>query len=117
MKINQIISVLLLTLFLTKFLVVDAKILSWLMESDQVVFVNPFCKNNGDVGIGSAKQITDASLTEAIYMMVPCSTVFQVNNHQWKPIEQDLLHTAFDFEIPLIEGLYHDRNFPPPRVS
>lgn len=117
MKIKQIISVLLLTLFLTKFLVVDAKILSLVMENDQIVYVNPFCKNNRDNGTSSAKLITDTSPTEAIFMMVPCSTVFQLKSHRWDLIEQDLLHTTFNFKLPFVEGLYHDKNYPPPRIA
>ncbi|WP_157373865.1 hypothetical protein [Arenibacter certesii] len=117
MKINQIISVLLLTLFLTKFLVVDAKILSVVMQDDQIVYVNPFCKNNRDNSLASTKLISDTSPTETILMTVPCSTVFQLKSQQWEPIAQDLLHFTFNFELPFVDGLYYDRNYPPPRIA
>ena len=117
MKVNQYISVLLLTLFMTKFLVMDAKILSWTMESDQVVFVNPFCKKKRDQPKDLETQITEASLTEVNYMAVPCSTVFQVESHHWTLLEQDLAYAVFGFNVPLMEGLYQDQNSPPPRIA
>ncbi len=117
MKVNQYISVLLLTLFMTKFLVMDAKILSWTMESDQVVLVNPFCKKKRDQPKDLETQITEASLTEVNYMAVPCSTVFQVESHHWTLLEQDLPYAVFGFNVPLMEGLYQDQNSPPPRIA
>ncbi|MFD2790742.1 hypothetical protein ACFS1K_13290 [Arenibacter antarcticus] len=117
MKINQYISVFLLMLFLTKFLVVDAKMLSMIAENDQVVYVNPFCEKNKHLNFDSAELIIASSISEVIYLVAPCVTAFQFKTSHWAPVVYEPLSTVLNFGIPLIEGLYHGQNYPPPRVA
>lgn len=117
MKINQYISVFLLALFITKFLVFDAKIISLITENDQVVYINPFCKKTNFIDFDSAEQILDFTNTEATYIAAQCTSIFQFKIYHWEPRAYDPLSTINSFKVPIIDGLYHDKNYPPPRAA
>lgn len=116
MKLNKVISVFLLALFLTNFIVVDAKIRLWTMDKDAMVRIDPLCKKQNSTDSGTDTEFTGTSLPEASYLIAPCTTVLQLKEHQWHLVAEEIGTANFNLDIPFVDGLYHDRNYPPPKA-
>lgn len=116
MKIKSCIAILLVTIFMVKFVAVDSKWLALLFNGSTISFVNPHCKReNPPKLVKDTPQIGHSSV-QVINLDGYCTALFQFEMYTWEsnvsePIAMASEHFTIIGNFPYLESAY-----PPPRV-
>jgi len=119
LKPKTYIAVLLTFIFMAKFVAIDAHALNKLFSDSDITFVNPFCKKQADVDLGTKKQnVFDQdqhASKEMLSLSGQCTTSFNLELLSWQINPSDQM-TVLDDHLPSkLNYRYLESVSPPPR--
>lgn len=110
------IAVIFLTVFLTKNTLVDAKLLVVFMSSNDITFVNPFCKKVQSENSEDKQFVSQDSQTTVIPFSAFCTPQFQFETLITDIPFNDQFYPDNKFMSPKTYQVFNEPNFPPPKV-
>lgn len=119
MILNSHIAVFFALVFFGKFLVVDSKFLTSFLEPEEVVYINPFCKElHGEIFLEDSTEKTyfEDGWAAGITIDSFCNAPFQFEIFSW---EQRNLWEELPFctsPTPSLSGRVQGRFYPPPQI-
>ncbi|HSI71355.1 MAG TPA: hypothetical protein VK941_14055 [Gillisia sp.] len=118
MNYQSCIAILFVTVFFGKFLVMDSKILVVLLDADEIVYVNPFCKkqNAKTEGNNSEKSLAEASNSLQLAVDAFCNAPFKFEVYNWDYIIISQEPRAYAYNSPSLPGSNPHSFYPPPKV-
>lgn len=119
MDIKPYIAIFFTVIFFGKFLVLDAKFLEVVLDSNEVAFVNPFCeKNKAEVNeSGISQDLLPDSKTQSIAIDSFCNAPFHVEIVNWTHIKVQAVYQHYSYISPGIPQIFRDSFYPPPKVA
>lgn len=118
MDLKPYIALLFFLVFIGKFLIVDAKILVAVLDTNEISYVNPYCKNrDGKANQGQTQENSfEASGDMAFQMDSICNALFKFEVFAWESkiiVEEPKMDSYYNTSIP---EPVQDRFYPPPRA-
>jgi hypothetical protein len=109
-----------MSIFLAKFVAVDANGLNILFSGNDITFLNPHCKKENPPKY--AKDTSSFSQLElsAIHMIAltgHCTSQFQLEPFFWETNFPELLAVLNEYFSSRLSYQYFDKDFPPPRLT
>jgi len=119
LKTQTYIAVLLFSIFLVKFLAIDANGLNILFSGSDITFANPHCKKKNSPKL--SKNTTDFSQAELATSQVIqlngfCNSQFQIELFSWVTDISEPTTTYNEHSPSMLTYPYLDNIFPPPRL-
>jgi hypothetical protein len=118
-KAQTYISILLVTIFLGKFLAVDANGLNILFSQSDISFVNPHCKNkNSPKQLKNTAHFSQVDLvpSQVIHLSGFCSSQFQFELCSWESNILEPIAAFYEHFFSKLSYLYLDNVSPPPQL-
>ncbi|WP_373517694.1 hypothetical protein [Pricia sp.] len=119
LKAQTYISVLLFSIFLVKFLAIDANGLNILFSGSDITFVNPNCKKkNSPKLLENTANFSQAELvsSQMVHLNGLCNSQFQIELFSWDTDISEPPITYSEHSPSMLSYLYLDTIFPPPRL-
>ncbi|MGY5851682.1 hypothetical protein [Salegentibacter sp. F14] len=118
MKIKSYIAVFFALVFLGKFIMLDAKMLGSVMDSENISWVNSLC---GNKALDSSQNDHQADLNQASDQLVIsadaiCNSPFNFSSLDWPVAQAEPNFQYYDYRNPAVISAYHDKFYPPPKV-
>ena len=93
----------------------DAKVLTSVLNSEGIALVNPFCKKN-DRQTADDNVLSQDSSVSVISSDAICTSFFFVTNPELQEKEiEDNFHD-FNYLNPAIISIYYSKDYPPPKA-
>ncbi|MCX7548302.1 hypothetical protein OS188_10100 [Xanthomarina sp. F1114] len=115
-NIKPYIALILLTVFLTKNTLVDAKLLVSFMSSNDITFVNPFCKKTQAKNSENQHFVSQDSQTTVIPFSTFCTPQFHFETLITDIPFKNQFYPDTNFISPKTYQVFKEPNFPPPKV-
>ncbi|CAL66264.1 secreted protein [Christiangramia forsetii KT0803] len=117
MIIKQSIAILLMIIFSGKLITVDSDIFSFILDTNQVILLNPFCERKNN----NLKENGDHFGTSSPIQLSKLARIYS-NNYQFTeeikiPEIRDQNLRKFFYVRPLILGVHPRKLYPPPKYS
>ncbi|MEP6263080.1 MAG: hypothetical protein ABJ092_15995 [Gillisia sp.] len=105
-------------IFFGKFLMLDAKFLEGILDSNEIAYVNPFCeKNNTEVSeSGIFQDLLPESKTQSISIDNFCNAPFHFEIVTWEHMFEQPTFQFYSYTTPGTPQIFQDRFYPPPKV-
>lgn len=118
MKWKSYIAVLFALIFFGKFLVMDSKFLVILLDADEVVYVNPFCKKqNAKIDGDTSPETYNVDSNQlSISMDTFCNASFEFEIFNWENSIVPEETRAYAYHSPNLPDSIMDRFYPPPKA-
>ncbi|MEO8933113.1 MAG: hypothetical protein ABI295_02310 [Xanthomarina sp.] len=114
--IKPYIALILLTIFLAKNTLVDAKLLVAFMSNSDITFVNPYCKKTPLKNSESNQVISQDSQTTVISFSALCTPQFHFETLLTDVSFEYQDYPEYNFISPKTYQVYKDPEFTPPQV-
>ncbi|MCM4158632.1 hypothetical protein FHG64_03275 [Antarcticibacterium flavum] len=115
---NSYIAVVFAFIFFGKFLVMDSKFLVILLDADEVVYVNPFCKKKNAKIDGNTSpetfHIDSNQLNISMDTFCNASFKFEIFNWEYSIVTEET--RAYAYHSPSLPDSTMDRSYPPPKA-
>lgn len=118
MNLQPYIAVFFAIIFFGKFLLIDAKFLQKIHDSNEVVYVNPYCKKNKTLVSESEipQDLLPASTSQGISIDSFCNTPFHFEIEASQDILLQTTFQHYSYTSPGNPQIFRDRFYPPPKV-
>lgn len=118
MNYQSYIAILLTFVFFGKFLVVDSRILVVLLEADEIVYVNPYCKKQNAKIEGSISPYSFAEASTTLQLAIDsfCNAPFKFEIYNWEYSVIAEESGAYAYHSPSFPDSNKDKFYPPPKV-
>ena len=117
MIIKQSIAILLMIIFSGKLITVDSDIFSFILDTNQIILLNPFCeKKNNDLK-EEGNTLKNSSLLVIVKLARTCSNNYQFTEKIEIPEIRDQNLMEFVYVRPLILCVHPRKLYPPPKYS
>jgi len=118
MDLKPYIAVFFAVVFFGKFLMMDSKVLEFILDSTEIAYVNPFCKKQKP-GLDENGFLADfspdsPSLTIAIDSF--CNAPFHIEKVQWEHIFVKHIFQHYPYTSPNPPQIFRDSFYPPPKI-
>ena len=107
-----------MVVFFGKSLLVDTNFLGSILNTKEIVYINPFCENKkADVlQSGSNQDLIPAANLLIIPIDSYCNAPFQFELSGWKLIEFKTNYLRYNYTPPEFFETFSDKFYPPPQV-
>ncbi|MDR6300895.1 hypothetical protein [Mesonia maritima] len=118
MKKKAYIAVLCCLLFTSKLFLVEANVFQLLLDSDEITFVNPFCKKkNAKQKPQSQENFSTETLTASFVLNLNCQNTFQISDFQYKSVNLEKEISFFSYLHSSLLSPYYEQQLPPPKQA
>lgn len=118
MKLKSYIAIFFMVVFFGKSLLVDTNFLGSILNTKEIVYINPFCENKKvDVlKSGSNKDLIPAANVLIIPIDSYCNAPFQFELSGWTLFEVKANYLCYNYTSPEFFETFSDKFYPPPQV-
>ncbi len=118
MNLKSYIAIFFTVVFFGKSLMIDTRFLVSILDSEEIAYVNPFCKKKtADVfENGSTQEITPASKVLIIPIDSYCNAPFQFQLSGWTFLDAKTNYQDYNYTSPKFFETFRDKFYPPPKV-
>lgn len=119
MKSKTTISILLVVIFLGKFISVEANGLNLIFQNSNLTFVSSYCKKKSSVEKPDSVKFSqkDISSIKAIGMVGSCTSQYQIETFNWETYNDDIPSEFDNQYFSNLSYRYLDNDSPPPRLA
>ena len=116
MKQQVYIAIFFAVVFLGKFLMLDAKMLGSILETEEIVWVNPYCENNNFKDFQNLQnEFITPTNTLILAVDTFCNPVFNLDVQNWSITEISLNFRPYSYKTPAVTTTYTNKFYPPPK--
>lgn len=118
MNLKSYIAIFFTVVFFGKSLMMDTNFLASILDTKEIVYINPFCENKkADVfEHGSTQDLSPASNILIIPIDSYCNAPFQFQLTGWTLIEVKTNYQRYNYTSPEFFETFSDKFYPPPKV-
>lgn len=118
MELKPYIAIFFTVIFFGKFLLLDAKFMENIFDSNEVAYVNPFCEKNKTEtkATGLSQDLFPESKTPGIAIDSICNAPFHFEIITWNHIKVQAMYQDYSYTSPGIPQIFQDSFYPPPKV-
>ena len=116
MQIKSYIAIFFVAVFFGKFITIDSKLLGVIFDSEEIAFVNSFCKKNNLNKHQDRQSFDEASLFNNITVKVICASPFQLKIDNYPIAIASPNYQKHNYQTQSIISTYRDKFYPPPKV-
>ena len=116
MQIQSYIAIFFVTVFLGKFITMDSKLLGILVDSEEIILVNPSCKKLQSNISKEEQSFDEASLFNNIIVNIICASPFQFEVYNEPIAFAEPNYQKHNYQTQSIISAYQDKFYPPPKV-
>jgi hypothetical protein len=116
MQIKAYIAIFFVCVFLGKFITTDSKLLGFIVDSEEVTLVNPFCKKLQTNTPKELQNFDEASFFSNITVHVICASPFQFETFNEKIAFTAPNYQKHNSQTQPIISTFQDKFYPPPKV-
>jgi len=114
MQLKSYIAIFLAVVFFGKFLMLDAKVLSSVLDTEEIALVNPFCKKKIQQS-ASADTYSQESSILIISSDALCNSPFYLSKISLPELQKVNNYQDFGYLNPAVISTYFSKNYPPPK--
>jgi hypothetical protein len=114
MQFKTYIAIFFAVVFFGKFLMLDAKVLNSILDTEEIALVNPFCKEKLQKYV-DADTLSQESLVLVISSEAMCNAPFYLPIITWPGAEKINNFQDFSYLNPAVISTYFSKNYPPPK--
>lgn len=116
MQIKSYIAIFFVAVFLGKFITMDSKLLGFIVDSEEITFVNPACKKLQPNTPKEIQSFDEASLFNSSIVHVICASPFQFEIYSEPIAFAEANYQKHRYQTQSIISNYRDKFYPPPKV-
>ncbi|MGM1056261.1 MAG: hypothetical protein ACQEWG_10300 [Bacteroidota bacterium] len=118
MNLKSNIAIFFVVVFFGKSLMMDTNFLGSILDTKEIVYINPFCENKkADVfENGSTRDFSPVSNVLIIPIDSYCNAPFQFELSGWTLIEVKTNYQRYNYTSPEFFETFSDKFYPPPQV-
>lgn len=118
MNLKSYIAIFFTVVFFGKSLMIDTRFLVSILDSEELVYINPFCeKKTADVfENGSTQEITPVLKVLIIPIDSYCNAPFQFQLSGWTLPGVKTNYQDYNYTSPEVFDTFRDKFYPPPKV-
>ena len=118
MDLKPYIAIFFTVIFFGKFLLLDAKFLEGILDSNEVAYVNPFCEKNKTEAkeSGITQDLLPESKTRSFAIDSFCNAPFHFETITWQHVKVQAMYQDYSYTSPGIPQIFRDSFYPPPKV-
>ena len=118
MNLKSYIAIFFMAVFFGKSVMIDSKFLVSILDSKEIVYINPFCENKkADVlATGSTQDFSATSNVLIIPIDSYCNAPFQFQLFNWSHLEVKTNYQRYNYTSPEFFESFSDKFYPPPKV-
>ncbi len=118
MDLKPYIAVFFAVVFFGKFLMMDSKVLGFILDSSEIAYVNPFCEKQkaGFDENGVLPDLLPASPSLTIAIDSFCNAPFHFEKVQWEHIFVKHTFQHYPYTSPNPPQIFRDSFYPPPKI-
>jgi hypothetical protein len=115
MQIKSYIAIFFVVVFLGKFITIDSKFLGVIFDSDEITFVNPFCKKQQLNTHKEGQSFNEATLNNISFNVI-CASPFQFKIDNYPIGITASNYQKHNYQTQSIMSAYRDKFYPPPKA-
>ncbi len=115
MQLKSYIAIFLAVVFFGKFLMLDAKVLNSILDTEEIALVNPFCKKKIQPS-GATDTYSQESSILIISSDALCNSPFFLSKISLPEPRKINNYQDFGYLNPAVISTYFSKNYPPPKV-
>lgn len=118
MELKPYIAILFTVIFFGKFLLLDAKFLERIFDSNEIAYVNPFCEKNKTEAkeAGTNQDLLPKSKTQSVAIDSFCNAPFNFEIITWEHMLEQPAYQSYSYITPDAPQIFRDSFYPPPKV-
>ncbi|MBZ9731566.1 hypothetical protein LB467_17915 [Salegentibacter sp. JZCK2] len=115
MQFKTYIAIFFTVIFFGKFLMLDAKVLSSIFDTQEIALVNPFCDKKMQKS-ADADTFSKESSILIISSEAMCNAPFYLSKIAWPGVEKINNFQDYGYFNPAVISTYFSKNYPPPKI-
>lgn len=118
MNLKSYIAIFFMVVFFGKSLMMDTNFLASILDTKEIVYINPFCENKKAELFenGSTRDFSPVSNVLIIPIDSYCNAPFQFHLSGWTLIEVKTNYQRYNYTSPEFFETFSDKFYPPPQV-
>lgn len=114
MEFKTYIAIFFTVVFFGKFLMLDARVLNSILETEEIALVNPLCKKEMQQ-LADADTYSQESSLLILSSEAMCNAPFYFSKNTWKTVQNKNIFQDFIYLNPAVIPIYFSKNYPPPK--